>query len=290
MIREIKIAVLVIFCCTLPGCQPKSDNNSIDNIKINDLAPVYRDGSPVNNVLKAISLDFHIIDVPAENFHKLDEIRRSLNIKPIKFNNYLAFSANSFSAYYGRNQKRRTVYDILEIAGAQHVINQGIILVDKQSNDIPIQQLGQMQAVYYRNLNGEKESARIGPGNIVLHIAVKKAETFDNAAEVTIFPLFTRISGSSLSRYALMDKAQDFPFYAAAMQLNMIPGDFIFLAPEQYTDDQTSLSGLFFGNPMGSIFDDPDEQKLPTRRETQDRTKLKPSIKVYIITCVGLNF
>ena len=157
MIRDIQIAALIMFCVMLMGCPPKTDNNFPDNIKINDLAPVNMDGSPQTNALKAINIDFHIIDVPEENFSKLDEIRRTLNIKPIKFNNYLAFSANSFSAYYGRNQARNTVYNLLEIAGAQHVINQAVILTDDESTDIPIQQLDQTQAVHFRNLNRKSE-------------------------------------------------------------------------------------------------------------------------------------
>ncbi|MBN2589266.1 MAG: hypothetical protein JXA96_05365 [Sedimentisphaerales bacterium] len=278
-----------MFFILLGSCTPRSDfgelsradNTFPNDIKIGDLAPVYPDGSPGNNLLKAISIDFHVLEIPEENFSKLDEIRRTLNIRPIKFNNYLAFSANSFSAYYGRNQTRSTVYDLLQIAGAKHVTNQAIILIDGETTDIPIQQLPQMQVVYFSNLSGDKEAARVGPGYITMHISVKKADTLDDAASVAMFPLFTRMSANTISQYAQLEKLHDFPFYSAALQLNMIPGDFIFLAPESHIDDQTTLSGLFFSNPQGSMFFDPQDKKPPER---------KPSVRIYVITCLGLNF
>ncbi len=281
MVRVFQIAILTLFCLSLMGCPPKSDNTFPDNLKISDLAPVYKDGSPENNILKAVSFDFHVLEIPEENFSKLDEIRRTLNIRPIKFNNYLAFSANLFSAYYGRNQTRNTVYDLLQIAGAQHVINQGIMLIDGESTDIPIQQLPQTQVVYFSNLNGDLEAARVGPGYITLHISVEKADTLDNAATVKMFPLFTRMSTNTISQFAQMEKLKDFPFYSAAMQLNMIPGDFIFLTPERYVNDEEKLSSLFFNNPQGSMFFNPEDKKLPER---------KPSIRIYLMTCIGLNF
>ena len=111
---------------------------------------------------------------------------------------------------------------------------------------------------------------------------VEKANSLDDAAKVQMFPLFTRMSTHAISQFAEMEKLQDFPFYSAALQLDMIPGDFIVLAPERHTNDMSTLSGLFFSNPAGSIFyNSPQDRRLPER---------KPSIRIYIITCVGLNF
>ena len=277
------VFVLIVFCILPGGCQPKpdaSDNKFPEGIKINDLAPVYKDGSPEDNVLRAVNIALHVIEVPVENFNKMDDIRRALSISPIKFNNHLAFSENYFSAYYGKNQTLSTVYSLLEMAGAQNVSNQTIMLADGQSDNIPTQQLPNMQVVYFKNLSGKDESARIGPGFITMHIKVEKSITLEDYAEVTIFPLFTRMTTNTIREFSLLDKLQDFAFTSAAMQLNMTPGDFIFLAPERYSSDQTTLSSLFFNNPRGSIFFNPESREIPTP---------KPSVRVYLIKCLGMN-
>lgn len=274
------VPCLIAFVILLGCCTPKSDNNLPENIKIKDLAPTYNNGSPRPNVLKAINIDFHVLEIPEENFIKLGEIRRTLNIRPLKFNNYLAFSANSFSAYYGRNQTLSTVYDLLQIAGAQNVIRKAIMLADGESDNITIQQLPKMQTVSYSNLSGLEEAARVGPGYIAMHISIEKTTSLDDAAKVTIFPIFTLMSTNTIPQFSLLDKLQDFPFTSAALQLNMTPGDFIFLAPERYITDQTTLAGLFFSNPYGSMFYNFEERKPPER---------KPSIRVYLLTCIGLN-
>ena len=281
MVKDIEIGIFIVFCF-LSGCRtPKSDNNLPENIKIEDLAPKYNDVSPRPNVIKAISIDLHVLEIPEENFNKLGEIRRTLNIKPLKFNNYLAFSANSFSAYYGKNQTLSTVYDLLQIAGAQSVIRNAIILADGESDDLGIQQLPRMQVVNYSNLSGVQEAVRIGPGYIAMHINVEKSVTLDEAAIVTMFPIFTLMSTNTIPQFSLLDKLQDFPFTSAALQLNMTPGDFIFLAPERNINDQTTLAGIFFSNPEGSMFFNFEQNKPPER---------KPSIRVYLFTCVGMNF
>jgi hypothetical protein len=281
MIRVIEIAALIALCFIPSGCEPKSDNNFPNNLKIKDLAPKIDANSPDVNKLKTINLDVHILDIPEENFKKLNEIRSTLNIKPIKFYNSLAFSANSFSAYYGKNKTLNTVYDLLKIAGAQSVTHIANILPDGESSDIMIKQLPQMQLVYYNSLDGLKEAARVGPGIIAMRITVEKTTSLDNAAAVTIYPIFTSMSSNAIPKLRMQEKLYDFPFTSAALRLNMIPGDLIFLAPESNISDQSTLGGLFFSNPDGTMFMNFNENKLP---------ESKPSVRVYLLTCLGLNF
>jgi hypothetical protein len=280
MIRIIYIAYFFMFFFSLTSCTPPSDNNFPGNIKIKDLAPISDNNSPQVNLLKTLNLDLQVLEIPEENFNKLGEIRRTLSIRPIKFNNFLAFSENSFSAYYGKNQTLRRVYDILKIAGAQNVTGTALLLPDGVSDDVPIKPLPQIQTVSYSSLKGSPEAARVGPGFIAMHIMVEKANSIDDAATVTILPIFTVTKKSSIPELSLREKLRDFPFTSAALQLNMTPGDFIVLAPERLITDQTTLCGLFFSNPSGSMFLNVDEHTLPER---------KPSIRLYILTCVGLN-
>lgn len=278
----IQTGILVLLGFLLMSCTAPSDNSLPDNLKIKDLAPRRPDGSPEMNRLKTMNLDIQVLEIPAENFSKLGEIRRTLSISPIRFNNRLAFSDNSFSAYYGRNQTLGTVYDLLQLAGAQNVITSMVIMLnDGQSEDVMIKPLPGVQPVSYYSLDGSPESARVGPGNLSMHITVqKKSDTLDTAGTVTIFPMFTIATANTIPELTKQEKLREFPFTSAALQLNMTPGDFIVLAPETYISDQSTLCGLFFANPYGSMFMHFNENKPPER---------KPSIRIYIITCIGLN-
>ena len=278
MIRVIQIAVLIVLCFLLISCTPKSDNNFPDNIKIKDLAPINVDGSPKTNKLKTINFDLQILEIPVENFSKLGEIRRILNVRPIKFNNYLAFSANSFSAYNGKFQTLRNVFDLLQIAGAKNITSMGIFLLDGGTDDVVIKKLAQIQTVSFNSLKGDEESVRVGPpGVIAMHIKAEKVTSLDDSAAVTICPFFI---SNTISQFNLINKQRDFPFTSTALQMNMVPGDFMLLVPERYISDQSTLSGVFFSNPDGNMFYTYDESKPPEH---------KPSFRVYLLTCIGMN-
>ena len=256
MFRTIQIAFFIWLALFLTSCEPASDNNFPKNLKIKDLAPINPDGSPEMRRLKTINLDLIVLEVPFDNFSKLDEIRRTLSVRPLKFNNYLAFSDNSFSAYYGKNKTLGTVYDLLTIAGAQQAKRMTVMLSDDDSDNVIIKQLSQVQNVSFTSMDREKETARIGPGYITLHINVEKANTLDQLAKVTMLPLFTVMSSNTIPQYNILESKRDFPFTSMALQLNMKPGDFIFLAPEKIpgNEDENSLSNIFFDNPYGTMF------------------------------------
>ena len=292
LLLRVEIVILILPVIFLTSCMYRSaEAHSFaethggaslpNNLTIKDLAPENPDGSPEVNKLKTINLDLHVLEIPVENFIKLDDIRRALSIRPLKFNNYLAFSDNSFSAYYGKNQRLSTVYDLLQIAGAQNITRVAIMLPDGDSDDIIIKQLPGMQTVSFSSMSGSSEAARIGPGVLAMHISVEKSGSINDAGTVTILPIFTRMTTNTIPEFALMEKMHDFLFTSATLKLDMTPGDFIFLAPERLITDQSTLCGLFFGNPYGSVFMNPQDNKLPERRET---------VRVYVLTCVGLNF
>ncbi len=280
MIRTIHIAILILAALLLISCSHLSDNNVTENLKIKDLAPIKPDGSPEMNKLKTINLDLNVVEIPTENFNKLNEIRRALQIRPLQFNNYLAFSDNSFSAYYGQYQTLGIVYDSLVMAGAQNVKEAAIILAEDQSQDFIITPLPQMQKVSFSGIDGSSEVARVGPGALVMHVTVKKTQSLDDAGTVTIYPMFTVMAANTISELSMREKSRDFSFTSAAMRLDMKPGDFIVLAPESLITDQNTLCGLFFSNPYGSMFMYPGQNKMPER---------KPSVRIYILTCVGMN-
>ena len=279
MIR-IHIAVIVFLGLLLTGCNKPKEPDFPGDLTIQDLAPINPDNTSNTRRLKTLNLDLNIMEIPIDNFNMLDEIRRNLKIEPIKFNSYLAFSENYFSVYFGQFQNISTVYGLLEMAGAQNLIRQALMLPDGESENIPIKQIMQMQTIDYTSLRGDKEKVRVEPGYLTMYLEVKKSLNAENKGTVIIYPLYSLMTSNTIPELDMRFKLRDFAFDSTALKLDMQPGDFIFIAPERFIMDQTTLSGLFFSNPYGTVFMNLDENRPPER---------KPSFRVYVLTCVGNN-
>ena len=282
MVRTIHIAVLCFMSFSLLGCKtPDTPSPIPDNTSINDLGPENPNGIPLKTYLKTTNLDLHIYEIPADNIRELDEIRRVLDIRPLQFINPVAFRANTFSVYFGRGQTWNTVNDQLTIAGAQTLTQMAIMLPNGETEDTIIKEITQPQVVYFTSIQDIKEAVHIEPGIIALRIKVENPPVLDGTCNLTACPVFTLLKENTIPELNERLRLRDFAFDAAAFRLNMKPGDFVFLSPEQYISDQLTLSGLFFSNPQGTIFFNKDIYKVPIR---------KPAIRVYLLTCVGVNY
>ena len=282
MIRTFQIAVLCFIGFSLSGCDTPDGTPPIqDKPLINELGPKNPDGTPKKTFLKTINLDLHIYEIPADNIRELDEIRRILDIKSLQFINYIAFRANAFSVYFGQGQTWNTVNDQLIIAGAQTLTQIAIMLPNGETEDTIIKEITQPQVVYFTSIQDITEAVHIEPGIIALRIKVENPPVLDGSCNLTACPVFTLLKGNTIPELNERLRLRDFAFDAAAFRLNMKPGDFVFLAPEKYISDQFTLNGLFFSNPQGSIFFNKDIYKVPVR---------KPAVRVYLLTCVGVNY
>ena len=281
MIRSFQIAALITFSMYLAGCPAPEEDPLWNDTKINDLAPENSDGNPQQQQLQTINFDLHIYEIPADNIGKIDEIRRTLDTRPLRFNSRLAFSANSFSVYYGRLQRWNAISDLLIEAGGERRSRTSLLLPDGQIEDITVAVFDHPLTVYYTSSQGlNKEGANIGPGLLAMRIKAGNSPTLRDAANVTIYPVFKVPIGSTIPQLEVGMKSREFPFTAAALGLYMSPGDFIILSPEKYVTDQSTLGSLFFNNPKGSMFFQIDKRKPPV---------FKPSFRVYMLTCTGIN-
>lgn len=281
MIRSFHIAVLTTFSISLAGCPAPEEDPLWNDIKINDLAPENSDGNPQQQQLQTINFDLHIYEIPADNIRKINEIRRTLDTRPLRFSNRLAFSANSFSVYYGRLQTWNAISDLLIEAGGERRSRTSLLLPDGQTEDITVAVFDHPLTVYYTSSQGlNKEGANIGPGLLTMRIKAGNSPTLRDAANVTIYPVFKVPIGSTIPQLDAGMKSREFPFTAAALGLYMSPGDFIILSPEEYVTDQSTLGSIFFNNPKGSMFFQQDKRKPPV---------FKPSFRVYMLTCTGIN-
>jgi hypothetical protein len=279
MTRATHIAVLICLYLLPAGCHAPEEKSPWDEIKIDDLAPQTGDGRSQNNKLQTINFDLHIYEVPADNIREIDEIRRTLDTRPFRFNSQRAFSSNSFSVYFGRLQTWNTVADLLVTAGAERRSKTSLLLPDGQTEDITVAGFEYPLTIYFTSSRGTKEGARIGPGYLVMRIKAGSSPTLSDVTNITIYPVFMVPVANAIPQLDKRIKLREFPFTAAAFGLNMSPGDFIFLAPEEYVTDNSSLGGIFFYNPKGSMFFQKDKRKPP---------EFKPSFRVYMLTCTAI--
>lgn len=281
MVRSFHIAVLIALSICLMSCSAPEEESLWNNIKINDLAPETGNGPQTNKQLQTTNFDLHIYEIPADNINQINEIRRTLDIRPLRFNSQLAFSANNFSVYYGRLKEWNTISDLLIEAGGERRSRTTVLLPDGQSEDITIIGFDYPMTVYYVSSQGlNKEGANIGPGLLVMRIKAGDTSSLNDAANVTIYPVFKVPVGSNIPQLDAMQKTREFPFTAAAFGLYMSPGDFIILSPEEFVGDPSTLGSLFFCNPQGSMFFQKDKRKPPA---------VKPSFRVYMLTCTAIN-
>ena len=98
----------MIFCCLAvlsAGCDAqKVDGPELKGIKIGDLAPIDGAQQPKSAVLKTINFSVYTFEVPVDNMSLLEELWQLFVPYPkqLRFNNYEAFSANSFSVGMGQ--------------------------------------------------------------------------------------------------------------------------------------------------------------------------------------------
>lgn len=281
MARGSQIVVLGCLIFSLMGCNgPEKSEPIWEQVKVSDIAPSQNGNRPSIQLLKTINFDVHIFEIPAENVSELDDLWWMLYTEPLRFNNYNAFSSNSFIVRFGQIQMWNKTLNLLVEAGGQKVATISLLLSDGQANELAITGLNNKQIVSYISTDGSKRKATIGPGTLALRIKAEKIPGSRGACKFTAYPAFTLPIGSPIPELAARTKLREFPFSSAAFSLTMGPGDLIILGPNEYTSDQTTLGGLFFNKPEGSLFFSETEHKLPER---------KAAVKIFLLVCTRIN-
>jgi hypothetical protein len=226
-----------------------------------------------------MNLDVHIFEIPAENISKLDKIRKTLFIRPLRLKDYRAFTANSFLVRFGQIQMWEEALALLLAADGRKIAQVSLLLPDGQDETIAITGLDGPQTIFYTSIQDSKEAAKIGPGILGLRIKAEKIPGSRGVSNVTAYPVFSLPIRSSIKQLTNRLKLREFGFTAAAFGLKMGPGDFVFLGPKEYVSDQTALGGLFFSNPQGSLFFI--KNKPP---------ELKPAVRIFLLVCTRINY
>ena len=266
MTRLFQITVLSCAGLLLTGCNSPEKNEPIwRHVKIGDIAPSHTNEQPGGQLLETINFGVYIFEIPAENISALDGVRQILYTKPLKFNDYESFSANSFSAGFGQIQMWNKIRNLLLAAGGKKVKTVSLLLSGGQADDLLIARLYKKQTIFYVSTDGSMEGVTIGPGELALRIKAEKIPGSRGVYNVNAEPVFPSPTRSAIPQLAAREKSGEFLFTSAGFGLKMSPGDFVFLGPVKYTDQMT-LAGLFFS-----------------------RDDRKPVIRTYLIVCTRIN-
>jgi hypothetical protein len=263
MIRFFQIMIMVFSCTAalLTSCKaPEKDKPIWQQVKISDLAPSSDANHPASRLLKTINLDIHIFEMPIENINVLNVVWQMMYTKPLQFNDYDAFKANSFSIGFGQIQMWNTIANVLRDAGGKKIETVSLLLPDGETNDFTIARLNKEQTIFYISTAGSMEGATIGPGKLALRIKVEKIPGSRGVCEVNAQPVFPSPITSPIPQLAAK-----FLFTSAGFGLKMSPGDFVLLGPEKYIGHQITLGSLFFSRPGR-----------------------KPSVRMFLLVCTGI--
>lgn len=265
----IRFSQIMIFICTavlFAGCNAPEEEKPIwEQVKISDLAPPYEVNNTAGRLLKTINFDIHIFEMPAEDFNKLNNIWQMLYTKPLKFNDYDAFKANSFSLGFGQLPMWDIIANVFRDAGGKKIETISLLLPDGETNDFAITRLNKEQTIFYISSAGSMEGVSVGQGKLVLRIKVEKIPGSRGVCNVIAQPVFTPLITNLVPQLAEREKANEFLFTSAGFHLKMSPGDFVLLGPEKYIGHQITLGSLFFSKP-----------------------KPNPTIRMFLIICIRI--
>jgi len=266
MVRFYQITVLICTAALLTGCKaPEKEKPIWENVKLSDLATSSDVNNPEGRPLKTINLDIHIFEMPSEDTNVFNYAQQMLYTKPLQFNDYEAFKANSFSASFGQIQMWNTIANVLRDAGTKHTETVSLLLFDGETNDFTITRLNNEQTVFYISTAGSMEGATIGPGKLALRIKAEKIPGSRGVCKVSATPVFTPPKINPVPQLAEREKVNEFLFASAGFSLKMSPGDFVLLGPEKYINNQITLGSLFFSIP-----------------------KPKPTIRMFLLICTRI--
>lgn len=259
----------MVFLCTaalLTSCKAPEKKKPIwEQVKISDLDTSSDVNNPDGLPLKTINIDIHIFEMPAEDTNVFNYVQQMLYTKPLQFNDYDAFKANSFSIGFGQIQMWNTIANVLRDADCKHIETVSLLLPDGETNDFTITSLNKEQTIFYISAAGSMEGATIGPGKLALRIKVEKIPGSRGVCYVNAQPVFPSPIQSPIPQLAANAKSAEFLFTSAGFRLKMSPGDFVLLGPEKYIEHQITLGSLFFSMP-----------------------KPKPTVRMFLLICTRI--
>jgi hypothetical protein len=273
---------LCCICFALIGCPPPEEEPIWKDLKIGDLAPRQSGKQQRSRLVESTNFNLHVFEMPSDNIDKLDNIRKILFTKNLRYQSSHSFGANSFSVHFGQIRMWNETFASILAAGAKQINKVSLMLANEMPETIAVARIDSPRTIFFTSTYGSKEGANVGPGILALRLNTQKIPGLKGVCNVTAYPIYSPpMVKSTIPLLNARTQRREFPFSAAAFGLRMGPGDFILLAPKEYVSDQTALGGMFFSNPEGTLF------FSETERTTFEP---KPAVRIFLLVCTRTNY
>ena len=263
MVRPFQLIVLIFFFGLLAGCNEGGEKPAPGNVKIGELSPPSNSQSPELTRLKTMNFEVYAVEVPAENYALFNDLWAVL-YKPFHYRNYAAFRANYFQAGLGRETHWVEFRRIFEETKSKKLLSSTMMFFDGRPDNFEIGPIYGTQSIYY-SVGESMNTAKIGPGVLVLQLVPQKIPGTKGICTLTAVPKFTPPIVSTIPKLQERMQEKEVTFTDSALSVKLSPGEFIVLGPVKYIDNQTTLGGMLLSRP------------LP-----------EPCVRLYVIVCTGI--
>lgn len=276
------IAAVILLSLALSGCGPTPEPAVPiwEQVKIGQIAPDSPDPSRQARFLATVNLDVYILDLPAENIDRLDDLWQSLSAKPIQTNSYNAFAGNSFRVRLGHAAMWEEIRRQLATAGAQDAGTISLVVGNDEPGDLPVANVAPDSAIWFVGTNLARHTVQVGRGLLVLRLREQVIPGARGVRKIIAYPVYTLPMTSAVPELRTQAARREFYFDSAAFAAQMAPGDLLVLAPDSYSGETLSLGGRFFNRPEPVLFFDP---------ETKEPPKRHPAVRVFVLVCTRIN-
>jgi len=283
MVRFPLVAALILgLVAGSSGCKTSSTRPDIvwEGEKIGDIAPPPKDRRPPPLFLATVSIDVHIVELPADNVEKLKPIWQILSAAPIRLMSYNAFSENSFRILFGKTTLWEKIQERLAEADGQAVTTASLTVTDNDKTDLPIAEIPMPRPIHFVGNDLSKQTAHVGSGILALRLVAEPIPWTRGVRKIIGYPTYTPLVSGAIPQLQAQALRREFYFSSAAFACQMGPGDLVVLGPEKYTGERVTLGGLFFNKPDETLFFNPDKPTLPQR---------KSAVRVYVLVCTQVS-
>ncbi len=271
---------LCFMCFALTGCPPPEEP-LWKNLKIGDLAPS-QSGKQTSRLVESTNFNLYVFEMPSDNIDKLDDVRKTLFTKNLRYQSSHSFAENSFSVHFGQIRMWNETFTSIIAAGAKQINKVSLMLADEIPETISVARIDSPRTIFFTSTYGSREGANVGPGILALRLKTQKTPGLRGVCNVTAYPVYSPpMIKSTIPLLNVRTQRREFTFSPAAFGLRMGPGDFILLGPKEYISDQTALGGMFFSNLQGSLF------FSETERTTFEP---KPAVRLFLLVCTRTSY